>query len=161
MELPKRKKIRLPEFDYSTAYAYFITICTANRKNLFWANAATNISCPQDIQLSPYGSVVEKVIADIPRHYPAVSIERHVIMPNHIHLLLQIHSDSHGRAMRAPTISSVVQQMKGKVSKQIGFSPWQKGFYDHIVRNVTDYQDIWHYIEGNPMRWADDRLYMK
>jgi len=59
----------------------------------------------------------------------------------------------------APTISTVVRLLKGAVSKQAGFSVWQKGFYDHVIRNDNDYQDIWNYIEGNPGKWEEDKLY--
>ena len=50
--------------------------------------------------------------------------------------------------------------MKGAVSKQAGWSVWQKGFYDHVIRNEGDYLDIWRYIEGNPGRWTEDRLFV-
>ena len=60
--------------------------------------------------------------------------------------------------MIAPTISTVVQMMKGAVSKMAGFPLWQKGFYDHVIRNEKDYLDIWNYIEGNPSRWVEARL---
>ena len=63
-----------------------------------------------------------------------------------------------GRPMAAPTISTVVNQMKGFVSKKAGFSVWQKGFYDHVIRGAQDYADVWNYIEGNPSRWMDDAL---
>ncbi len=79
-------------------------------------------------------------------------------MPNHIHLLLQIHSDDDGRSMIAPTISSVLRQVKGKASKQAGCVIWQKSFYDHIIRGDKDYLDIWNYIDGNPSKWAEDVL---
>ena len=61
--------------------------------------------------------------------------------------------------MVAPTISRVVKQLKGCVSKQIGFSIWQKLFYDHIVRNREDYNEINKYIHENPMNWQLDELY--
>ena len=128
MEHPKRKQIRLTEYDYSTANAYFITICTEKRKNLFWKNVGTSIARPQDIPLSDYGVIAEQAIQEIAVRYPAISVDHHVIMPNHIHLLLQVSTDGNGRPMVAPTISTVIQQMKGIVSKQIGFSIWQKDF---------------------------------
>ena len=62
--------------------------------------------------------------------------------------------------MSAPTISRVVRLLKGTISKQIGFPIWQKGFYDHVVRSETDYLEIWNYIEGNPGKWAEDKLYI-
>lgn len=59
----------------------------------------------------------------------------------------------------APTVSTVIQQYKGVVTKRLGVSVWQKSFYDHVVRNKTDYAEIWAYIQHNPQRWKDDRLY--
>ena len=109
--------------------------------------------------LSEYGNIVETAIKNIPLKYTSVSVDRYVIMPNHIHLLLQIHIDENVRAMPAPTVSTVIQQMKGYVTKQIGFPVWQKLFYDHIIRNGNDYREIWEYIENNPLKWVEDRFY--
>ena len=61
--------------------------------------------------------------------------------------------------MVAPTVSRVVQQLKGYVSKQIGKSIWQKSFYDHIIRDREDYEKHVRYICENPLRWRDDELY--
>ena len=80
-------------------------------------------------------------------------------MPNHVHLLLQINTDPDGRAMLAPTVSRVVQQLKGVVTKQIGHSIWQKLFHDHVIRNEKDYLKIWEYIDNNPARWQEDCFY--
>ena len=99
-------------------------------------------------------------ITAIPQHYPAYVVEHSVIMPNHVHLLLRIRADENGRPMVAPTISTVVAQLKGAVSKQIGTNIWQKSFHDHIVRTPADFEDIWMYIDSNPYRWAEDSLYM-
>ena len=159
MELPKRKQSRLTEYDYSTPNAYFITVCTENRRNLFWKNAGAINDRPENVPLTNLGIIVQRSIEDIPKHYPAISVNHFVIMPNHIHLLLQINTDSNGRPMAAPTISTVINQMKGTASKKAGFSVWQKGFYDHVIRNINDYLEIWKYIEGNPSKWAEDKLY--
>ena len=156
MDLPKRKPNRIPHYDYSTPHAYFITVCTANRRNLFWddVSAATRRPC-----LSSYGEIVAQCIQNIPLHYPAITVDCYTVMPNHIHLLLQIHTDCDGRRIAAPTISTVVNQLKGTATRQAGFSLWQKGFYDHVVRGEKDYRDIWLYIESNPMKWSEDILY--
>ena len=160
MELPKRKRNRLTEYDYSTPNAYFITVCAAKRANLFWKNVGTAVDRPENVPLSDLGMVVKQAIQDIPIHYPEISVDHAVIMPNHIHLLLQIKTDAGGRSMIAPTISTAVRLMKGAVSKRVGSSVWQKGFYDHVVRNDGDYREIWNYIEGNPGRWTEDRFYL-
>ena len=159
MELPKRKPNRLPHFDYNTPAAYFITICTKNRQKIFWENVGASIARPQSPPLSESGQIVAQAIRNIEIHYPAISIDHYVVMPNHIHLLLQIRTDESGRPMVAPTISTVVQQMKGYVTKQLGVSVWQKLFHDHVIRNEKDYQEIWQYIENNPIRWENDCFY--
>ena len=160
MEFPVRKPNRLADFDYSTPSAYFITICTVSRKNLFWSDVGAIIDRPQDVPLTECGKTANRCIKDISKYYPAISVDHYVIMPNHIHMLLQIHTDHDGRSMIAPTISTVVRLLKGTVSKQIGCSIWQKGFYDHIIRSKTDYLEIWNYIEGNPSKWLEDKLYI-
>ena len=160
MDLPKRKQNRLVEYDYSTPNAYFITVCTKNRKNLFWMDVGTIIDRPNNVPLTNLGMIARQSIEDIPNYYSAVSVDHFVIMPNHIHLLLQINTDADGRSMIAPTVSTVVRLRKGTVSKQAGLSVWQKGFYDHVIRNDHDYREIWNYIDGNPSKWTEDKLYI-
>ena len=159
MVLPVRKQNRLTDFDYCTPGAYFITICTKNRELLFWENVGATIGRPQDVRLSACGNVVNCAIMEIQTHYANVRLDYYVIMPNHIHLLLRILPDDRGRPMVAPTISTVIQQMKGNVSKQIDHSIWQKSFHDHVIRNEQDYLKIAEYILGNPMKWAEDCFY--
>ena len=158
-ELSKRKPNRLPNFDYSTPGAYFITVCTKNRKCILWNSVGASIARPHNIPLSAYGKIVNQAICNIPLHYPAVTVDNYTIMPNHIHLLLQINTDADGRPMVAPTISTIVQQMKGIVTKQVGESIWQKLFHDHIIRGEKDYLKIWEYIENNPAKWKEDCFY--
>ena len=161
MEFPKRKPNRLKDFDYSQPNAYFITICTQNKEMLFWENVGASIARLEKPQLSFYGNVVEKAILNISKHYSMITVDNYVVMPNHIHLLLQIYTDDNGRAMLAPTISIVVQQMKGYVTKKIGKSVWQKLFHDHVIRDEAGYLKIWNYIEGNPSKWEEDCFYVK
>lgn len=153
----RRKQHRLQQYDYSTGGAYFITICTKDRKNLFWQVGAS-IARPDEIRLSEIGEIVNRSICAIPSHYPQVTVDHYVVMPNHVHILLQIHDDF-GRAMLAPTISRIVQQMKGYVTKQAGFSLWQKLYYDEVIRNESHYLHCWNYIEGNPSKWLEDEYY--
>ena len=159
-QYPTRKRIRLEEFDYNSHGAYFITVCTKNRASLLSdISVGTTIGRPPTVELSPYGRIVEDAIQRIPEHYPIVHIDAYVIMPNHIHLILFLYHDD-GRAMLVPTISRIIQQMKGYVTKQIGHSIWQSRFYDHVIRSVRDYREIWEYINNNPARWAEDKYYI-
>ena len=98
MELQKRKQNRLKNFDYSQPNAYFITICTENRKTIFWENVGASIARPEDVRLSEYGRIAQESIRDIPNHYKSVTVDHFVVMPNHIHLLLQIHTFSTAQA---------------------------------------------------------------
>ena len=157
-EFPMRKKNRLENYDYSSCGAYFLTICTKERRNCFWKNVGATIGRPQDVELSLYGKIVEDAINNIALVYPSISVDQYVIMPDHIHLLLMICADEYGRPMVAPTMSRVVQQMKGYISKRIGASIWQKLFYDHVIRNQQDYEEHIKYIYENPIYWRLDRL---
>ena len=152
--LPKRKPIRIIDYDYSTPGAYFITVCTANRENIFWTGVGADIIRPQDVPLSTAGKIVEQGILQIPTHYENVVVDNFCIMPDHIHLILRIESDIDGRIVSAPTVSTVVGSMKRWVSRQIGRPVWQKSFYDHGIRNQQDYDEIWQYIENNPLKYA-------
>ena len=155
-DLQTRKPNRLKGYDYSQNGCYFITICVKDRRELFWSPpVGARIARPP---LSDIGEVVRKAIENIPHIYKPITIDKYVIMPNHIHLILLI-SDVPGRAMRAPTISTVINQFKGHVTKQIGHSVWQKLFHDHIIRNYADYLVIWKYIDENPARWHEDCFY--
>ena len=74
-------------------------------------------------------------------------------MPNHVHLIIEL-SDS------AVNLSTIINQAKGFVSKQLGYSPWQRSFHDHIIRGEKDYEMIWNYIESNPSKWDEDKYYL-
>lgn len=85
-------------------------------------------------------------------------------MPNHVHLLLCIRGfENNGRTMCAPTknvsIAHVIKMLKEVVTKSIGYSIWQKGYHDHIIRSEADYLRIWDYIDTNPAKWREDCYY--
>ena len=147
-ELPKRKPIRIENYDYSTPGAYFITVCVNDKKPILWnVGAAT---CRPN--LSKIGAVVETAILQIPQHYPAVSVNKYCVMPDHIHMILSINTDEDRRQVAAPTVSTIVGHMKRWVSMQIGHSIWQKSFIDRVIRNDQGYRSVWEYIENNPVK---------
>ena len=153
-ELPKRKQIRIPDYDYSTPGAYFITVCTANREPLFWSDRRGELCSPENVPLSDIGKIVENEIRKMDSVYDAVCVEKYCIMPDHIHFILSVNTDENGRTQFAPTISRVIKQFKGSITKQVGRPIWQKSFYDHGIRNRQDYKEIWEYIENNPLKYA-------
>lgn len=202
--LPRRKRIRLPGYDYSQNGCYFITIGTKDRKPIL-----CDVT-PSQITVNRYGSCVETAIRNISAHYPYVTVDEYVIMPDHVHLMLTVQREEEraeivgcvradtirpygstiGGCVRADSIrpygteseivegadsirpygmrsvivegadgvrpyksiSVIVGQMKRWVSKQIGFSVWQKSYYEHIVRNEKEYVAIREYILNNPAK---------
>lgn len=146
--MPERKKNRLENYDYSQNGAYFITICTKDRKKILSEIVGADTIRPCKIILSQYEKIVDEAINNIANIYENISVNKYVIMPDHVHILLQI-TNNGGRMVSAPT---VIAGMKRYVSKKCGVSIWQKGFYDHIVRNQADYNEIWEYIENNPKK---------
>ena len=156
MDLPKRKNIRLHNYNYSYNGAYFITICTKNKENLLWKNVGANCVRPLDqLPLSKSGIVIENEIYKLNTVYENIKVDKYQIMPNHIHLIIFIYEDSNGRTQFAPTISRIIKQFKGSITKQIEFSIWQKSFYDRIIRNEKEYQEVWNYIHNNPLKYLE------
>ena len=150
-KLLQRKLTRLRGYDYSTPGYYFITICTKDKQSLFWKEKSDNCINPQ---LSEYGKIADEAINSITSYYPNVKIDKYVIMDNHIHMILIIMVDDdidNVQMISAPTIMRVVGQMKRWISKQIGFSIWQKSFYEHIIRSDSDYKIKAEYIMNNPL----------
>ena len=168
MELPKRKRLRLQEYDYSSPGAYFITICTHQRKCIL-SRVVGAIHESPETELTDSGKIVDGVIQGIPQKYGA-TVERYVIMPNHIHLLVSIIDGEDLRAIRESplrvrsVVSNLVGYIKMNASKKIRSvfgdkDIWQRGFHDHIVRGKKDYEEIDKYICENPTRWQYDCFY--
>ena len=105
-DFPKRKDIRLKNYDYSSPGAYFVTICTENRKNYFWngsidpqifswRSVGANCVRPQNLPLSDIGNIVLDELKRWNQTYPAVSLYSYVIMPNHLHIMVVISADEY------------------------------------------------------------------
>ena len=152
-EIPERKSIRITGYDYSTPGAYFITVCAANRAKIFWSDRRGELCSPANVLLSDVGMIVDKENQKLNSVYDAVRVDKYCIMPDYIHMILTIEAAEDGRPQVAPTISRVMKQFKGSITKQVGRPIWQKSFYDHGVRNQHDYDEIWEYIENNPLKY--------
>ena len=156
MELPKRKPTRLNGYDYSVPGAYFITICSHNREYLF-SNIVGEGLCalPQNI-LTPIGIEVEKSIQFINDNYIGVRIDKFVIMPNHIHLIVVL-DNTGGRGN--PPLQNIIGQLKSYITNKFDNTIWQRSYHDHIIRNEEDYKKIWNYIDTNVLKWEKDCFY--
>jgi len=163
----KRKTLRLQNYDYASTGCYFITICTKDRKNLFWRSRRDNpCGCPSDY--SELGKIAAQTISVIEQKY-AVTVNKYVIMPNHIHMLIEFHQRA--GASPAPTLPQVVGAYKSLAANQwlqickskntqMG-TIWQRSYYDEIIRNEQDYLTKWNYIDTNPYRWSDDEYFLE
>ncbi len=161
--LPKRKSIRLKDYDYSNNGVYFVTICTHDRKCLFGDIVVGQGLC--SCRLSQIGNIVVEEIDALLIRYPTITISNYVIMPNHIHLIIEIERQEQSPC---PTIGDIICALKSITTKKSnlcdnikGCKIWQFRYYDHIIRNEKEYQKIWEYVDTNPRLWEQDYLYTK
>lgn len=152
---PKRKGIRLKEYDYSQPGYYFVTLCTRDREMLLW-DGGRPMAAPTQA-LSKAGEVVRDGLERIVDVYKAVRVAQYCIMPNHIHVIVVI--EDVGAASGRPGLAQIINQFKGYTTRQSGIRLWQKGYYDRIIRSETEYLDTWRYIDQNPLQWAEDEYH--
>ena len=186
-QLPRRKKTRLDGYDYSKPAMYFITICTENRGSVLSRIVGGDVldapsrafdlrrisDIPEDyhIELLPYGEVLQARLQEMNDYYENINIDRYVIMPDHVHILLTVYHESfdeeNGASRTSPPtrqhsiVSRFVSTLKRFCNKSYGMNIWQRSFHDHIIRNLEDYEEHINYICENPMRWCYDELYAK
>ncbi len=119
---------------------------------------------PPESILSPFGKIAQEQLTDLQNRYKNVSIDRYVIMPNHIHILMRL--DIAGGASPSPTtVSDIVRVFKSLTTRECKKALsieklFQRSFYDHIIRDEDDYQAKWQYIDDNPAKWREDSLYV-
>ena len=160
-----RKITRLPEYDYSTPGAYFLTICTQNRKCLLSRIVGTGVLDGPKIELLPYGEIAAKYLNQLNNFYKHLSVESYVIMPNHIHILLYVKVAEEGPSRTpVPTlqnsiVSRFVSTFKRFCNKEFGKNIWQNRSYDHIIRDQQDFDKHLQYIFENPFGWQKDDFY--
>ena len=163
-----RRSIRLKEYDYSWTGWYYITICVKDRE------CSLGKTRNDGVVLSDVGKIAEKCWKEIPHHFHGVDLDAYIIMPNHLHGIVIINNPSRrGVQLNAPTedvprlsprkgsLSIIVRTFKAAVTTKCrrssiaGFS-WQRGFYEHVIRNDGDLHRIRTYIQNNPLKWSMD-----
>ena len=160
--LPKRKHPRLKEYDYGAAGAYFVTICTQDKRCVLSRIVGRGLA-PAEIQYTQYGKIAEEQLYLLENRYPGIQIDQHVIMPNHIHMILLIEETTAGASPR-PTVMDVVCTYKSLTTRECKkVEPieklFQTSFYEHVIRGREDYDEIANYIQENPAKWQLDKLY--
>ena len=179
-----RRSIRLPNYDYTQAGAYYITIVTYNRELLF--GEVVN----GEMKLSNLGQIAQREWERLPKRFKQIELGAFVVMPDHVHGIIIIHDNRRGTAdflkhadpqipRRAPTpdvatterfgkpvsgsIPTIIRSYKAAVALRINYARpgdstpvWQRNYYEHVIRNEQDMQAKWDYIESNPIMWDDD-----
>lgn len=158
MDYPKRKRLRLPDYDYSSEGVYFLTLCTKDRAPLLSRITTSKVDgeTVASVVLTQFGGVAQKYISSIPVAYPNIGVDSFVIMPDHIHLLLRVSSVPARRAGSSRPTGSVIAQtvavFKRLTNRDCKRALWQDGYYDHIIRDEQDYHTRIDYIKTNPLR---------
>ncbi len=173
MDLPKRKHPRLKNYDYSSNGYYFITFCIENPK-VTLSTVRRNFDRPTDgsvmvgrgldpavVTLTDYGKIVEEEILDVQDKYEIVKIDKYCIMPNHVHLIIII--DDYGVSAGSrprPTVPDLMRIIKSKSARRFnqldntpGRKVFQTSYMDEIIGSVKYYQEVWRYIDENPIKW--------
>jgi putative transposase len=144
-----RKTIRLKEYDYSRAGAYFVTICVQGHECILGS------ILDEEMQLSPQGKIAETCWHQIQEHFPNVALDAFICMPNHIHGIIYLYDASRGEVtspLPLPTLGKVVAYYKYQSTKQmntitgnIGVKIWQRNYYEHIIRNSKELGNVRRY----------------
>ena len=156
---PKRKILRLQNFDYTSNFAYFVTVCTHEMRCLFGSVK------DGEMHLNEAGRMVREQVHAI-QNGESVVMENYVVMPNHIHLIVKLL-----KAEQPISLPEVMRRFKSSVStkyiqgvKRKKFPPfekkiWQDSYHDRIIRNQAEFDMVYTYIENNPLKWELDRYY--
>ncbi|MDD2366040.1 MAG: transposase [Desulfuromonadaceae bacterium] len=168
-DIHHRRSVRLPEYDYAAAGAYFVTVCVHERECQF-GEIVDGV-----MMLNHAGHIVEAEWIKSGELRSEIVIGEYVVMPNHFHGIVNLNVT--GTASRAPTIErfgkpvigslpTIVRSFKSAVTKRInihratpGCPVWQRNYYEHVIRDDADYKRIAEYITDNPLRWVEDRLH--
>jgi REP element-mobilizing transposase RayT len=168
-----RKSIRIPNFDYSAAGAYFVTVCVDKRQSRLGSITAGQMIA------NTFGLIAHRAWTWLQQQFPLIRVDIYCIMPNHVHALLMLAeapgdlNSRRGALQSAPTPTSqeaypkplgrLIGAYKTHTTIEINRVPhtpsarfWQRNYYEHVIRNEIDYESVWNYIESNPQNWASD-----
>ncbi len=179
-----RRSIRLKGYDYAQAGGYYVTIVTLWRECLFGEVVDSGVPLRgTGVRVNALGRIVQECWDEIPVHFPHVSVDAFVVMPNHVHGIVFIH-ENNGRTVISPSavgaqhaaplptnvkpgsLGAIVRSFKSAVTRRAGrelniVNIWQRNYYEHILRDRADYEQKAGYILSNPSNWTEDEEYPK
>lgn len=165
-----RRSVRLPGYDYTSAGAYFLTMCSFERACLFGGIRHGRM------EMDARGDIVRDVLNEVAFRFPTARLDEWVIMPNHVHAIIWLgvgaqfiapefedgtrHS-YRGAINRAPTLGEVVRTIKAATTFRIrsaglGYGVWQRNYYERIIRSQQELEVVREYIRRNPENWGRD-----
>ena len=167
--MKNRKRNRLAGYDYSRDNLYFVTICVKDRKCCL---GSVDIGAGRDrpvlvLDMNKYGKIVEERILWLANQYEYVKIHNYAVMPDHVHIIVEIDSKKVGeKEVKIKSLSSLMGALKTTSSKlihQSGFEEfaWQRSFHDRIIRSPQEFTRISNYIDLNPEKWVLKSNYKK
>lgn len=167
-KIPNRKHTRLKEYDYSQNGYYFVTICTEKRAKILSKIVGRGLAPAEreyTINLTRYGKIAEQQLFDLEKRYNNIKVDYYVIMPNHIHIIIEI-NETAGASPR-PTLDNVICSYKSlttilinRIDNVAGRKVFQTSYFDHIIRNEQELFEIRKYIDENPTKWELDKYYL-
>ncbi len=174
----RRRSLRLPDYDYTQPGAYFVTICTYERKSIF--GKVVN----GEMILNEAGQVAQQEWLRLNIRFRHMDFSTYIVMPNHVHGIINVTADINCKELGDPalfagplrgtnkshilpgSLGAVVRAYKASVTwrlRALGLINqthiWQRNYYEHIIRNQRDFQAIYDYIQTNPQKWQQDRLF--
>lgn len=183
--LHHRRSVRLKGYDYSSPGLYFVTLCVEHRECLLGhivddltccgdlPGSASSATCDHRVELTPLGCLVEEEWKALPVKYPGLRLREFVIMPNHLHGILELlpleeqvpiakeRLPQASEEARSPSLGNILAYFKYQTTKRASLASrlWQRSFYDVIIRDLVGYRAIVSYIIENPRNWREDELY--
>jgi REP element-mobilizing transposase RayT len=151
-----RRSIRLKGYNYAQSGAYFVTICTWQRQGLF--GEITN----KEMHLNIYGEIIQRYWGSLPEHQDDLELDEFIVMPNHVHgIIVLIDNPSCKKRHGLPEIirgfKTFSARRINKIRRLSGVPVWQRGYYEHIIRNEKSLMAIREYIINNPLSWEKDQ----
>jgi len=175
-KLHRNGSIRLSDYDYSRNGFYFVTICVKPREHYFG-----NI-IQSEMTYTNFGKIAKQFWEKIPKHFPFVMLDEFIVMPDHVHGIIVIDKPNvdarydgfvgacHGMRLRGNIFSkpkrgslwTIINHFKGSVTRwanqnNIPFA-WQPRYYERIIRNERELNNVRRYIRNNPRMWHNKRI---
>lgn len=148
-----RKNLRLTGYDYTQSGCYFVTICTREKRCILSdIHPGDEVSRAQ-VRLTRLGQIVAERIGEEAEGF-GIHVLAAVVMPNHIHLLLESDGTKPLGQYVGAVKSRTAYYWRQEAPTVVTETLWQRGYYDHVIRNQQDLMEKWKYIDENPDKWV-------